>query len=610
MTAVKGAAAIDATAQAVKKAGQAAQGGGGGFKNLGYGILMVSQALEDSQYGFSAIVNNIPGIVMAFGGTAGMAGAASIASIAINQLIKHWDSLAKVLGMAHIKTAAEEMEDLRKKTSLTADEAERLRRADALPGKVKEIQAGKTEEQQKTETEATKAIIETGPKEVAAGIARADAKGVAAGRASIVDTQDEAAVVNDKIEKLQHEIDDAKATAQRLVAGKVAGGAEAVVAAGDIQGRNSKEIERLKRDVLPDARKRTLDKLVAEGTLPGLFPGRLDQLHEMVKADPRSFGPKGAKLASDLEDALPSGRRKIRDEKQHKEDVADLSSQAQALDKEASAVEDDELAAGREQIKRAQKDLAEVMEKEAYDVAKLSSAEEDLRKAIDAQAKKQADVGERRESRLQGLASDQPFRMISAEDEDARRREMGKAKRDVHGQEMVDREALEKSANQRAKVAGQGIARHYRPQILAEFASGRDPDREGMTKRVEQDLNNSKNYTKDQAKDMAPRIVEEMLRATIGQVQERSTHDGVGNREAATRELAKSASEARKDRPMGGFTDLTSGYKRLQHIHDQKDPYQALIAAETRKTAEGIDKLYTEVLKRRGNNPPGLIGAP
>lgn len=62
--------------------------------SAGMSLLMLSQAIEDAQYGFRAIVNNIPGIVMALGGSAGLAGAASIAAVGINQLLNNMDKLA------------------------------------------------------------------------------------------------------------------------------------------------------------------------------------------------------------------------------------------------------------------------------------------------------------------------------------------------------------------------------------------------------------------------------------------------------------------------------------------------------------------------------------
>jgi hypothetical protein len=50
----------------------------------------------------------------------------SIAAIAAYQLYEHWDQLATLFGQGRVKTQAEEMDELSKKTSKTADETARL----------------------------------------------------------------------------------------------------------------------------------------------------------------------------------------------------------------------------------------------------------------------------------------------------------------------------------------------------------------------------------------------------------------------------------------------------------------------------------------------------
>jgi hypothetical protein len=60
----------------------------GGYGN-GMGILAVSQAFEDMQYGIGAVLNNIPMMVMALGGGPGMAGALSAAAVAANVLSRN-----------------------------------------------------------------------------------------------------------------------------------------------------------------------------------------------------------------------------------------------------------------------------------------------------------------------------------------------------------------------------------------------------------------------------------------------------------------------------------------------------------------------------------------
>lgn len=79
---------------ASNRIGQAFGRGGG----AGMGLLYASQAVDDLQYGFRAIVNNIPQIAMAMGGGAGLAGAVGIVAVGINQLTQHWDEFAAAVG--------------------------------------------------------------------------------------------------------------------------------------------------------------------------------------------------------------------------------------------------------------------------------------------------------------------------------------------------------------------------------------------------------------------------------------------------------------------------------------------------------------------------------
>lgn len=60
----------------------------GGASNAGMAMLMFSQGLEDAQYGIKGVLNNIPPLVMAMGGSAGLAGTISVAAVSITQLTK------------------------------------------------------------------------------------------------------------------------------------------------------------------------------------------------------------------------------------------------------------------------------------------------------------------------------------------------------------------------------------------------------------------------------------------------------------------------------------------------------------------------------------------
>ena len=67
--------------------------GRGGATNAGMGLLMLSQTIDDLQYGIRGVVNNIAPLVMAIGGGTGLAGAATIAAVALNQLSPALDKL-------------------------------------------------------------------------------------------------------------------------------------------------------------------------------------------------------------------------------------------------------------------------------------------------------------------------------------------------------------------------------------------------------------------------------------------------------------------------------------------------------------------------------------
>ena len=62
-------------------------------RNLAQGFLEFSRAAEDAQYGIAGVVNNIPGMVTAMGGGAGLTAAISLGAVAVAQFVKHWDDI-------------------------------------------------------------------------------------------------------------------------------------------------------------------------------------------------------------------------------------------------------------------------------------------------------------------------------------------------------------------------------------------------------------------------------------------------------------------------------------------------------------------------------------
>lgn len=99
------------------------------------GVLELSRGVEDFTTGGPlGLLNNIPGIFQAIGGAIGLTGTAVAALTAGVSLLatgayivwRNWDAIKTAMGSGHLKTATDEMEELGKKTRLTADEQARL----------------------------------------------------------------------------------------------------------------------------------------------------------------------------------------------------------------------------------------------------------------------------------------------------------------------------------------------------------------------------------------------------------------------------------------------------------------------------------------------------
>lgn len=77
---------------------QAAYRAGKGGMAGSFGFLAFSQAVEDAQYGMRGVLNNIPQMVIGFGGGVGLAGAISLAAVAASQAIPIFLKLADIEG--------------------------------------------------------------------------------------------------------------------------------------------------------------------------------------------------------------------------------------------------------------------------------------------------------------------------------------------------------------------------------------------------------------------------------------------------------------------------------------------------------------------------------
>ncbi len=90
------------------------------------GLIQLGYAADDLQYGFTAIVNNIPQILMGFGVSSGIAGAAAIAGVAINQLVKHWGELSDIAQSAWSGGSVEQLQKLREAAEKATEAFDKL----------------------------------------------------------------------------------------------------------------------------------------------------------------------------------------------------------------------------------------------------------------------------------------------------------------------------------------------------------------------------------------------------------------------------------------------------------------------------------------------------
>lgn len=67
-------------------------------KQGAYALLNIAHAAQDAQYGFAAVLNNIPLIVAGMGGSAGLSGAVLLAGVGINVFSDHLTAMGRKLG--------------------------------------------------------------------------------------------------------------------------------------------------------------------------------------------------------------------------------------------------------------------------------------------------------------------------------------------------------------------------------------------------------------------------------------------------------------------------------------------------------------------------------
>lgn len=104
---------IDALNKSTDQLDKGSQKATKSIKNMGQGTLQAAYFFDDLQYGIKGILNNIPGLVIGFGGGAGLAGALSLATLAGAKLYE-WLSSTEEKSVDLTKKLEEEREAFKK----------------------------------------------------------------------------------------------------------------------------------------------------------------------------------------------------------------------------------------------------------------------------------------------------------------------------------------------------------------------------------------------------------------------------------------------------------------------------------------------------------------
>lgn len=239
-------------------------------KNNGMAALQMGRAIQDLQFGILGVLNNIEGLVMALGGTAGLAGVLTLVGVALSMLLPHIGKL----GDDSAKTAAEAAK-LAAELDATADASEAAAES--------ALTAATAEEERAAAVEATRAKYAELRDAIEGAIKAREAEQRAAAELDDAQGQLEIARINDK--ESRGIIPPAQAEEQRRTAQRAAEKrkfdrdqqaaaekeaalqADAAMKRGEaaFDDQTAAEAESAARGLLtPDQRKAAEDRLAAE----------------------------------------------------------------------------------------------------------------------------------------------------------------------------------------------------------------------------------------------------------------------------------------------------------------------------------------------------------
>jgi hypothetical protein len=338
--AAKAAKAVRAAGEAATSAGAASGAAAAQVRSIGAAfsvstnkLQVFAQGLDDLQYvpeqGLRPILNNLVQLSPALG----------IAALGVSVLYAHSGELANLFGKGATRTEAEQMEELGKKTSKTADETQRLAKYEELRKNIKAQQEGKPEAQTKAAEAVNKAIVEGPLDEINKGVDKHFGDRIRA--MAETDPAYEAAARFKKDFGSAGDAPQLDAAGRKVISDRDAARNKANQAKADddlnaIYGR---------------ARERFLGGLATK-------PDAARAVERAARENPGDFGPGGAQFARSLRDGTPEAARKAAErEARNVEEEEALKGQADLAARQEKARE--KAAADEKAVEKLYEDMDE-----------------------------------------------------------------------------------------------------------------------------------------------------------------------------------------------------------------------------------------------------------
>ncbi|WP_422931783.1 hypothetical protein [Singulisphaera sp. PoT] len=281
---------------------------------LARGLMQVGYAVDDLQYGFNGVVNNISPLVYSFTAAAGastamasgIAAGAQLAAVAAYQVYSHWHDVQDLFGVGATRTEAEEMEDLAKATKLTADEQKRLNDYKKEQKELEKLRDTPNKETRESEKAVKKAVEDIGFNELKVGLM----KGFIGDNTNAKISPDE-----------QAELDAASDLVARSEKVTPEMRQDRINKRDEVQERINKRLSDADSEKAEDLLMRAMNDNEGKDSKN---PGAMAALKNRVMLNESLF-PEGT--LENLDKTSPEARKKAKDEKKAKKEAKDLSDQ-------------------------------------------------------------------------------------------------------------------------------------------------------------------------------------------------------------------------------------------------------------------------------------------